>query len=59
MSRYLGEIPISGIAKNTIANANNLLDFKWSDHIINNIEWLRADTFSWQDGSVYTSAYNH
>lgn len=36
-----------------------LLDFKWVDHEINNMAWLRADTFSWQDGTVYTDAYNH
>ena len=36
-----------------------LLDFKWTDHILNNISWLRADTFSWQDGGVYEAAYNH
>lgn len=37
----------------------NLLEFKWSDHILNDIQWLRADTFSWQDGGVYEAAYNH
>lgn len=31
----------------------------WADHILNNASYLRADTFSWQSGSVYTSAYNH
>ena len=36
-----------------------LLDFKWTDHILNNISWLRADTFSWQDGGVYEAAYDH
>ena len=36
----------------------NLLEFKWSDHLFNNISWLRGDTFSWQDGSVYTAVYN-
>lgn len=36
----------------------NLLEFKWSDHLLNNVSWLRADTFSWQDGGVYEDAYN-
>ena len=36
----------------------NLLEFKWSDHLFNNISWLRGDTFSWQDGSVYAAVYN-
>jgi len=36
-----------------------LFDFKWSDHEIDNMAWLRADTFSWQSGSVYKTAYDH
>jgi hypothetical protein len=36
-----------------------LFDVKWSDHQINDIQWLRGDTFSWQDGSVYEAAYQH
>lgn len=39
--------------------SHNLFDLKWSDHILNDISWLRADTFSWQSGTVYTDAYNH
>lgn len=46
-----------------LASANtyhpDLFDVKWSDHIIDNISWLRADTFSWQIGSVYQRAYEH
>lgn len=38
---------------------HNILEFKWSDHILNDIRWLRADTFSWQSGDVYESAYQH
>lgn len=37
----------------------NLLEFKWCDHLLNDVSWLRADTFSWQSGSVYVTAYNH
>lgn len=36
----------------------NLLDTKWSDHILNDIRWLRGDTFSWQDGILYEGVYN-
>lgn len=39
-------------------SSNNILDFKWSDHLLNDMSWLRADTFSWQDGTTYSSAYN-
>ena len=31
----------------------------WFDHIANDVSWLRADTFSWQSGDVYTAAYEH
>ena len=36
-----------------------LLMHTWSDHLISDTSWLRADTFSWQDGTVYTNAYEH
>lgn len=36
-----------------------LLSFMWSDHLLNDVRWLRADTFSWQSGDVYTAAYQH
>ena len=36
-----------------------LLSFMWSDHILNNNSWLRADTFSWHGGDVYVAAYEH
>lgn len=42
-----------------INNPTTLLDFKWSDHALNNLSWLNADTFSWQSGDVYTSVYEH
>ena len=37
----------------------SLFDFKWTDYEQADQSWLRADTFSWQDGTVYTNAYNH
>ena len=36
-----------------------LLSFMWADHILNDVSWLRADTFSWQSGAVYQAAYQH
>lgn len=36
-----------------------LLSFMWADHVLNDVSWLRADTFSWQSGSVYQAAYAH
>lgn len=31
----------------------------WADHLLNDMSWLRADTFSWQSGDVYKAAYDH
>lgn len=59
MSLKLGNTPIAGISTHTISNAHTLFDFKWSDHEIDDMSWSRADTFSWQSGDTYTSAYNH
>lgn len=59
MSIYKGTTLLSGVATNTISNAHTLLDYKWVDHQLNDQSWLRADTFSWQDGTVYSDAYNH
>lgn len=39
--------------------ATPLLSFMWADHILDDISWLRADTFSWQSGAVYQAAYQH
>ena len=36
-----------------------ILTSMWFDHIVNDIQWLRADTFSWQSGDIYTAVYNH
>lgn len=40
-------------------SSNDIFDHKWSDHILDDMSWLRADTFSWQSGEVYKSAYEH
>ena len=31
----------------------------WSDYEVNDVNFLRADTFSWQDGTAYEGPYNH
>lgn len=36
-----------------------LFSYQPADHLLNDIQWLRADTFSWQSGNVYKTAYNH
>lgn len=35
-----------------------LFSFMWSDHLINDMQYLRADAFSWQDGKTYSLPYN-
>lgn len=30
----------------------------WQDHKVNDLNWLRGDTFSWQSGDIYVGAYN-
>ena len=35
-----------------------LLSCMWSDHLIDDMSWLQADTFSWQDGNVYKTVYD-
>lgn len=59
MSLKLGNQTISGSSTSTIKNAKHLLEPFWSDCILNDLSCLRADTFSWQSGTVYSSAYNH
>ena len=41
------------------ASGVNLFDFKWADHRLDDMSWLRADTFSWHSGDVYVAAYEH
>ena len=36
---------------------NTLLDFKFVDHILDDPNWVRADTFDWQSGVEYVVAY--
>ena len=37
----------------------DLFDFKWSDHELNDIQWARADNFLWYNADTYEVAYNH
>lgn len=51
----------AGEAKTAAENADNgyeLFQASWFDHKPESASWLRADTFSWQDGGVYFAAYN-
>jgi len=57
--RIIQPLRLASIEDKNEDNSYFLFDFKWADHIPNKLSWLRADTFSWQDGNVYTAAYNH
>lgn len=39
------------------SSSYSLFDYKWADHILNDVRWLRADTFSWHSGAVYSDCY--
>lgn len=58
MSVRLGNRIIAG-GRPINKSALYLFDFKWSDHLVNQQEWLRADTFTWHDGTTYSDAYQH
>lgn len=36
-----------------------LLTPMWSDHILNDMSWLHADTFSWHSEDFYKAVYDH
>ena len=44
---------------NLALSSFKLFHHDWFDYQLNDQSWLRADTFSWQDGTVYSNAYNH
>lgn len=55
-----GVVPDSnGNVQLNATTAWSLLDHKFSDYIINDIRWLRSDTFSWQSGALYVAVYTH
>ena len=41
------------------ANGLQLLDFKWSDHTINDLNWILSSSNSWHSGTTYKKLYNH
>jgi hypothetical protein len=59
MSIRVGDNVIAGGGVPINKSGMSIFDFKWTDHLLNSPSWLRADTFSWQDGTVYELAYQH
>lgn len=59
MSIRLGSRIVAGGGSDINRSALYLFDWKWADHQVNQVEWLRADTFTWHDGTTYQVAYQH
>ena len=57
--RILQPLRIATVSDVKESTDSFLFDYKWADHIPNKLSWLRADTFSWQDGNIYKAAYQH
>lgn len=49
---------ISATGGGTTAKAN-LFDYKFTDHILNDMSWVKANDYSWLSSSVYQHAYEH
>lgn len=47
------------LKKHSYISSNILFDFDFKEYLIKDESWLRADTFSWQSGKKYKTAYNH
>ena len=48
---------IENAGSDITTNGWNIFDHKFSDHLLNDPSWVRSDTFSWQDGGIYFTAY--
>ena len=47
------------IIASTGANGLQMFDFKWSDHTINDLNWILSSPNSWHSGSTYKKMYQH
>lgn len=60
MSQYESEIGDDDIVFTPDMSAKLFLFMcAWSDYVVGDMSWLRADTFSWHSGDVYVAAYDH
>lgn len=56
MAIYLGDKKVSGNAR---ISSLPLFYHTPQDHLLNDVSWLRADTYSWHLADVYMAAYAH
>ena len=47
------------IIASTGANGLQMFDFKWSDHTIDDLNWILSSPNSWHSGNTYKKMYNH
>lgn len=47
------------IASTGNGNGLQMFDFKWSDHTINDLNWIQSSSNSWHSGSTYKKMYQH
>ena len=60
MSIRIGDTIVAGNAAAPSTQYHpDLFDWKWADHELDDPSWVRADTFSWQNSTVYQAAYQH
>ena len=59
MSIRVGDNIIAGGGVPINKSGMSIFDFKWTDHLLSSPSWIRADTFSWQNGITYELAYQH
>lgn len=55
---YEGNILVSSVGGGVGAGGLPMFAPIWSDHLYNDASYLRADTFSWHNSSIYVTAYN-
>ena len=49
---------VVGNITHVTVDSSDLFDFKYTDHLLNNASWARADLFDWISKTNYPEAYN-
>ena len=59
MSIRIGNTLLAGTTIERYYNAHDILDYKWTDKILDNASWIDANLYSWLYSDPYEIAYNH
>lgn len=54
-----GNVVVGEVIPSSSGKALPILAHITSEHLFNDASWLNGNTFSWQYGSIYVTAYNH